>query len=170
MNIFHIGSRMLSRSSPVLLAATGAAVVLAFPPVRRGLRSAAVLATKGALMVSDKVKDAAAKMRENAESIMQEAREKEDCNDPCPAVKAVGTSVKNKSRKMAVSTTAGLLALKEQAKSAREEWNSIVNEAKELRTAPFVDNKAQPPELNSEKKTGSFSNGLEGEIPDIGPS
>lgn len=169
MNILHIGSRMISRSSPMLLAATGAVMVLAFPPVRRGLRSAAVLATKGALIVSDGVKEAAAKMRENAESIVQEAREMEGSDCPCTAVKSMGASVKNKSRKMAVSTTAGLLSVKDRAKSAREELKSIVNEAKERRAASFEETAAQPAEMSAEHGEASFSDGLEVQLPDIGP-
>jgi vacuolar-type H+-ATPase subunit H len=168
MNILHMGSRVISRSSPMLLAVTGTAMAFAFPPVRRGLRSAAVLATKGALIVSDGVKEAAARMRENAESIVQEAREMEDHDCPCTAVKSMGASVKNKSRRMAVSTTAGLLSMKDRAKSAREELKSIVNEAKERRAASFEET-AQPAEMSAEHGEASFSDGLETQLPDIGP-
>lgn len=168
MNILHMGSRIISRSSPILLAATGAAMVLAFPPVRRGLRSAAVLAIKGVLIVSDGVKEAAGKVKENAASIVQEAREMTDDDCPCTTVKAMGASVKNKSRKIAVSTTAGLLSVKDQAKSARKGLESIVTEAKERRAVSLKETDVEPAELSADQEDAPLSDGLEAQLPDIG--
>lgn len=168
MNILHMGSRMISRSSPILLAATGAVMVLAFPPVRRGLRSAAVLATKGVLMVSDGVKEAAGKVKKNATSILQEAREMQADDCPCTTVKTMGASVKNKSRKMAVSTTAGLLSMKDRAKSAREGLESIIIEAKERRAASLEETNVEPAELSAVQEAAPLSDGLEAQLPDIG--
>ena len=134
-NVLRMGSRIISGTSPVLLAATGAVIALTFPPVRRTIRSAAVLATKGVLIASDELRHATNRIRENAESIVQEARETGEIQCPSEAIRSMRTSAKATGRKMAVAATAGLLAMKERAKSSQENLRSIVDEAKNLRSS-----------------------------------
>ena len=55
MRILSMGAKILSRSSPVLLVGGGAAIVFALPAVRLGLRATLVAATRGALIITDKV-------------------------------------------------------------------------------------------------------------------
>lgn len=133
-NVLRMGSRMINGTSPVLLAATGAMLALTLPPVRRTIRSAAVLATKGVLIASDEIKEMTGRLRENAESIVQEARETGEIQCPSEAIHSMRTSAKAKGRKMAVAATASLLAMKERAKASQQNLRSIVDEAKDLRS------------------------------------
>ncbi|VBB05088.1 Hypothetical protein LUCI_0294 [Lucifera butyrica] len=131
MDILKIGSRILGGSSPSLLVATGAVLALTFPPVRRGLRAAAVVATKGVLAVSDRVTNLSTGIRQGASGIIDEARE----TGPIDGVKSIRASAKTKGRRIAVATTAGALTLKKKATSIREGFKGIVNEAKEMHAA-----------------------------------
>lgn len=133
-NVLRMGSRMINGTSPVLLAATGAMLALTLPPVRRTIRSAAVLATKGVLIAGDEIKEITGRLRENAESIVQEARETGEIQCPSEAIHSMRTSAKAKGRKMAVAATASLLAMKERAKASQQDLRSIVDEAKDLRS------------------------------------
>ncbi|HWR41913.1 hypothetical protein [Sporomusa sp.] len=133
MNILRMGARIISKSSPILLIASGTALALTLPPVRRGLRTFAVKATKGALIVSDEVKNLTAKMRDKASDIVVEARETGECPCPAAAIKSLRSSAKVKGRRIAVATTAGVLSMQEKAKSVRDEFKDIVDEAKQLR-------------------------------------
>lgn len=109
MNVFNLGAKMISKTSPLLLVLAGVAIALAFSSNRRDLRGVAVKATKGALVAKDKVRNAAEKMR-------QESCEK---------------AAKAKGRRFAVAAAAKVLTLKEKAQI---EFKSIVEEAKERRT------------------------------------
>ncbi|MDF2569347.1 MAG: hypothetical protein K0R55_951, partial [Sporomusa sp.] len=115
MSILRMGSWIISRSSPAVLIASGAALALAVPAVRRGFRAALVTATKGALVISDEVKNLTEKVRVGASDIVEEARQTSCC--PCPAIKSLRSSAKVKGRRMAVATTAGVLSIQEKAKS-----------------------------------------------------
>lgn len=135
MNLIRVGSRLLSRTSPMLLLATGAAAALSLPPVRRRLRSAAVTATKGALVVADRVKDIRGKMREKVENVAAREGVEEHCSTA--KVKENFNSFRNKlkarRRRIAVAATAGVLAVSDKAKSVREEFKEIIDEAKASR-------------------------------------
>lgn len=135
MNILRMGARILSRSSPLLLVASGAALALTFPPIRRGLRTAAVKATKGVLIVSDQIKDVTTKMRAGASDMAAEERQARKPSCPATMIRAFRASAKTKGRRMAVATTAGVLDMKEKAKDIRDEIKGIVEEAKQVRQA-----------------------------------
>lgn len=57
MNIFRIGSRIISHTSPVAFAATGVALALSIPRVRKGLRTVAAVALAGVLGVADSLRN-----------------------------------------------------------------------------------------------------------------
>ncbi len=132
MNIMRLGSRVIESSSPVALIATGAAIAVAFPPVRRGLRSAAVLTTRGALALADSVKELGVQIKESTADIVSEARDID--NTPQEAI--AGTmdclkhTAKKQGRRVAVATAAGALALSDKAKSLRNNFKDVVDEAK----------------------------------------
>ncbi|QDR82384.1 hypothetical protein [Sporomusa termitida] len=164
MNFLRMGARILTRSAPALLLAGGAALVLTLPPVRRGLRMAAVQATKGALIVGDEVKNLTAKLRDKASDIVVEARERGGCPCPGAALTSLRSSAKVKGRQIAVATTAGVLSVQEKAKSVRDDFKDIVDEAKQRRGA----NQADP----EKEITGTEipHDGLEASMKDIGPA
>lgn len=67
--------RSLSRMmSPVGLLIGGSLLVLSLPPVRRALRSAAVHAVAGVLILSERVQNMASSGREEIEDIVMEAK------------------------------------------------------------------------------------------------
>lgn len=114
MNFLNFGAKMISKTSPLLLVASGVAIALAFFPDRRDLRSAAVTATKGALAAKDKMKNVAEELRTGY----------------CPK------DTKAKGRRIAVTATKKVLTLKEKAQT---EFQSIVEEAKEQRAARYTE-------------------------------
>lgn len=132
MRIMRWGARILERSSPVVLLATGAAIAVAFPPVRRSLRTAAVLTTRGALALSDKVKQLGARIKENTAGIIAEAREFD--NQPqttiSETVDCLKDTAKKQGRRVAVATAAGALALSDKAKALRKDFKEVMEEAR----------------------------------------
>jgi hypothetical protein len=135
-NLIRWGSRVFRQSSPVMLIATGAALAFALPPVRKGLRSAAILATRGVLKVTDQVQHAGAAVKEELEDIVAEARENrqqssESLNEHFQRLKH---NTRKQFRQIAVTATGGALALSDQAHSLREKMQGIVDEAKDERT------------------------------------
>jgi hypothetical protein len=172
MNIFRIGARIISRSSPALLLAGGAVLALTLVPVRHGLRTVAVKATKGALIVGDGVKNLTAKLRAEATDIVAEARQTSQCSCSDDSLKSLRSCAKVKGRRMAVATTVGVLNMKEKAKSIRDGFTEIVEEAKELRTTdPLVDAGLSGAELTSSEGIGIEipQDGLEVPLGEIGP-
>jgi len=161
MNILSMGARIISRSSPALLIAGGAALALSCLPIRRGLHTVAVKATKGALVVGDEVKNLTSKMRTGASGIVKEARRKSGC--PCHAcrIKSIGATAKIKGHHMAVAATAGLLSMKDKAKAVHDGLAGIVDEAKQR-----IDKNA----ISIEESAAEIPHdGLEASITDIGP-
>lgn len=132
MNIMRLGTRFLNNSSPLTLLATGAAIAIAFPPVRRGLRSAAILTTRGALAVADSVKELGDKIKENTADIVAEARDYSASPQDTlsETVDCIKDTVKNQGRRVAVATTAGALALSDKAKRIRSNFKDVVEEAR----------------------------------------
>ncbi len=135
MNPIRFGTRLLSRSSPVLLFVTGAAAALSFPPVRHGIRSAAVMTTKGVLVVADKVKAIGEKMREKVENVATRSgiEEHSHIDEVKEDLDSLGNNLKSRRRRVAVAATAGVLAISDKAKSLRKDFRDIVDEARASR-------------------------------------
>ncbi|WP_371377925.1 hypothetical protein [Sporomusa aerivorans] len=130
-NIVRWGSRVLAQASPVMLVATGAALALALPPVRKGLRSAAILATRGILNISDQVQHTGAAIKEEVEDIVAEAREIQPAEALSNQFKELKNDTRKQLRQMAVTATGGALALSDHAQSLRQKVQGMVDEAKE---------------------------------------
>lgn len=132
MNIMRLGSRFIESSSPVALIATGAAIAVAFPPVRKGLRSVAVLTTRGALALADSVRGLGNQIKESTADIVSEAREIDNAPQEAIAdtMDCLKHTAKKQGRRVAVATAAGALALSDKAKSLRKKFNDVVDEAR----------------------------------------
>lgn len=123
MNVMRWGASMLQRTSPAGLILLGAGLALAMPPVRRGLRSTAVAAIRGAMTVSESIQETFSGLREGMDDIMTEARGGDGADDqPCTFLEAARTH----GRRAAVAVAGGAMA-------ARDEWKSIISEARYAR-------------------------------------
>lgn len=133
MQFLRMGSRILGRTSPWGFIAAGAAIALALPPVRKGLRCAAVATTRGVLGIMDQAIEFTSNIREQAEDIMAEARSGETCNMAKDWEEAFETT-KTYPRDLAIgAATAGLAVSEhvgEHAKIVKEHVQGIVDEAK----------------------------------------
>lgn len=168
MYILRWGSRILERSSPAGLIVGGAALALTLPPVRRGLRATAVLATRGVLMVADKINYLGATLQETAEDLVAEARE--PMPDPADSIRdrwdSIRDRAKQRHRKVAVAAAGSYLAAKERAGAMRDDFETIVEEARQkgddlhLQVSDEIADAAEP----------QIRDGLEGEPVDIGKS
>ena len=121
MNIMRLGSRILGNSAPVALIATGAAIAVAFPPVRRSLRAVAVVTTRGALALADGVKQLGDQIKDSTADIVAEARTTGNIPHETisETVDCFKNTAKRQSRRVAVATATGALALSDKAKSLR---------------------------------------------------
>lgn len=128
MNILRYGAGLLQRTSPAGLLLGGAAVALTIPPVRRGLRAAAVAATRGVLSITGEAKHHLQQMQATADPKA----------DSCIACD-VAEKIRSKPRKLAVAATMGALAVSDKAKALVQDANdsikSIIEEAKNPHTA-----------------------------------
>lgn len=161
MNVLRWGANMIENASPAGLILAGTAVALTSPPIRKQLRSVAVMATRGVLMAADTLQSTAATLREGVEDIVAEARVPaeastgdtvQDCN--------LMQAVKNHGRQLATTAVAGALAV-------REGLNSIVEEAKEERQAASQEEMNEMP--SSLESQSDQADGLEAAEIDIGP-
>jgi hypothetical protein len=136
MQIFRMGSRLLQRTSPWTLLAAGAALAITLPPVRKGLRCAAVVTARGLLTVADSARELTADLREKLEDIAAEARSEEACKLTDDWEDTFETA-KTYPRNLAVSAAAAGLAVSEHvgehAKIAKEHMQGIMTEAKTRR-------------------------------------
>jgi hypothetical protein len=143
MNVFRMGSRMLQRTSPWGLIAAGVALAVTLPPVRKGLRCAAIVTTRGILTVADQAREFAANLQEQAEDIVAEARYGDEC-DMQERWDDVLDTARDYHRDLAVSAaTAGLAvsehvgehtnAVKKHARAVKVHVQGIVEEAKTRR-------------------------------------
>ncbi len=118
MDVIGMGSRMvgrMSRMSPAGMLLVGGAAIFAFPAVRHGLRSAAVMTTRGVLAVADTLQGTAASMREGVEDIVAEARAaSEEQRTFLETAKAHG-------RRAAINAAAGAMAVREGLRNIVEE-------------------------------------------------
>lgn len=123
MNVIGMGTRMfgrMSRMSPAGMLLVGGAAVLAFPAVRYGLRSAAVMTTRGMLAITDSLQSATASMREGMEDIVAEARTASE------EQRTFMSTARTHGRRMAINAAAGAIAV-------REGLRNIVEEARDAR-------------------------------------
>lgn len=167
MNMLRWGSRVLQQSSPAALIVGGAALAMTLPPVRRGLRATAVLATRGVLMVADKINYLGASLQESAEDLLAEAREPmlgagEAMQDKWDEFRS---QAKQRHRKLAVAAAGGYLAAKERVDTLRDNWDSIVEEARQSNDESIAPDNPAGPE-NAEESV--IQDGLEADVVDIG--
>jgi len=134
MNILRFGSRLLSNASPVGIILGGTALAMAVPPLRQGLRSVAVVATRGVLSIADEAKRVTAVSRESMEDMINEAKDPDTCFPSCTDFKESVADLKTQPRRLAVAATMGALTVSDKAKSlykdASEQIKNIVDEAK----------------------------------------
>ncbi|TWH49228.1 hypothetical protein [Sporomusa sp. KB1] len=132
MNVLRWGSRMLSRTTPAGLILTGAAIALATPVVRRGLRSTALLATKGVLAITDQTKGVIARFKEDAEDFMAEARTTEQTTTREISNKwdEVKDHARRHRRRILAATATGVVAMSGKAKKLKHEFHDAIEEAK----------------------------------------
>jgi hypothetical protein len=125
MNVLRWGANMLENTTPVGLILAGAVLAMASPPVRRGVRSAAVMATRGVLMAAGAVQTTVAAVREDLEDVVAEAQTPADpasdaAESDCTMVKAA----RNHGRRLAVTAAAGALAVRDGLQGIVEEARS----------------------------------------------
>jgi hypothetical protein len=149
MDIIGMGTRMagrMSRMSPAGMLLVGGAAVLAFPAVRHGLRSAAVMTTRSVLAVADTLQSTAASIREGMEDIVAEARAASEEQRDFMA------SARDHGRRMAINAAAGAMAV-------REGLRDIVEAAKEARATASEESPATMltvtyPEMDASEEPG----------------
>jgi len=132
MNVLHWGSHILARTTPAGLILTGAAVALASPMVRRGLRSTVLLATKGVLAITDQTKGVIARVKEDAEDFVAEARATEQNTTSELAEKwdQVRHRARRHRRRLIAATATGVVAMSDKAKKLKHEFRDAIDEAK----------------------------------------
>jgi hypothetical protein len=167
--ILRWGSHILERSTPAALIVGGAAVALTLPPVRRGLRATAVLATRGILMVADKISDVGASLQETAEDLIAEARE--PVPGPVDSIRDRWASIRNRAKrnhhKLAVTAAGGYHAAKERIGALRENLETLAEEARQNDDEPNPSSPANT--VGTENGDGSqFRDSLEADTGDIG--
>lgn len=157
MRFLQMGSRMLSRTSPLGLIAGGMVAVLAVPVVRKGLRRAAVVTLSGILSLTDEAKQHSATSRQKIQELIDEAKS----TDHKLAYKKLKDNLKEQPRRMAVAATAGVLAASDKAKglahNASHGLKNVVADARTLRN--------QNASGNTPAK--EINDGLEGEFADL---
>lgn len=127
--LMQMGSRLLQRMSPVGLILAGSALVLTMPPVRRGIRAGAVLATRGVLMAVDAIRHTGSVIREEVADITAEARETD-----CPMC---SSALEKPHRHLARATSQGLLTVSDKAKALSDKVKRYAGDQDHLQ-APVV--------------------------------
>lgn len=134
MSFLRMGSRMLSRTSPLGLITGGVVVAMAVPAVRKGLRRVAVVGLSGVLSLTDEARQLSASSRQKIKDLISEAKNtdhKLNCSK-------LTSRLKEKPRRMAVAAAAGVLAASDKARGlaqdASHELKDIVADAKNLRS------------------------------------
>lgn len=166
MNVLRWGANMIEGTTPAGLIVAGAVLAMASPPVRRGLRSAAVVATRGLLMAAGTLQGAMASMRGNMEEIAVEAKAPVEAaaDEPIRERGRMVRSVRNRGRRMAVSAAAGAVAV-------RDELRSIVDEARQRQenTAEDFGHPAAEPEQSARSgQTDIETDGPEASVVEAG--
>lgn len=131
MNILHYKPRLIRRTTPVGVIFTVAAVALAMPHVRRGLRCAAVLLAGSILQATDQVQATLAHTKAEMSDFMAEAQTKQCHHDE--HWQSLKDTAREHRHRLAVATAAGVLTVSDKATALREEFDSIMEEAKAAR-------------------------------------
>jgi hypothetical protein len=112
MNILRVGSRIISRSNPVLLVATGAAIALSLPPVRKGLWSAAIFATRSLIKAKEELQSLGSRLQEEAEKLVAEARYNCDSSrSDCEMIDSMSDSARENGRELVETAVTDSLAV-----------------------------------------------------------
>ncbi len=135
MDMLGWGARMAGRMSPAGLFLMGGAAALAFPSVRHGLRSVAVVTTRGVLTVTDAVHGSVAAVREGMEDIVAEARAAKE--GLATGEESLMATARDHGRRLAVGTAAGMMAV-------GEGLRDIVEEARASREAAVREDEPGP--------------------------
>lgn len=139
MNILRFGSNLLARSSPMAIILGGTALALTVPPIRQGLRTLAVAATRGVLSITDEAKRVTSVSRESMEDIMSEAQDPDTCCPSCSDLTESVADLRTTPRRLTVSATMGVLTVSDKAKSlykdASQQFKNIVDEAKNTKVS-----------------------------------
>lgn len=159
MNILQWGSRVLTRTSPLGLAVGGAAIALSIPAVRKGLRRTTVIALSGIITATDEAKRLSIQSRQKLHALVDEAKNAEGGKTSCGELTE---KLRSQPRRLAVSATAGVLAVSDKAKgianNATHELKSIVADAKSLRDQSSS---------SSQEASDVVDDGLEGNFVDL---
>lgn len=157
MSILQWGSRILTRTSPLGLAVGGAVIALSIPAVRKGLRRTSVIALSGIITATDEAKRLSIQSRQKLHALVAEAKNAECQKASCGEL---AEKLRSQPRRLAVSATAGVLAVSDKAKGianhATHEFKSIVEDAKSLRD-----------QSSSSPKSNEVKDGLEGDLVDL---
>jgi len=134
MNILRYGSHLLAESTPIGLILGATALALTVPAIGKGLRTLAIVATRGVLSISDEAKKFTSDSRESMEDILSEAKNGEICCPSCSDFKESMADLKTKPRRLVVAATVGVLNVSDKAKTlyhdASKQMKDIVEEAK----------------------------------------
>ncbi len=131
MNILRYGTQLMQQATPAGVILTGAAVALAVPQVRHGFRSVAVLIAGGILQVTDQAKVSLAHAKEQMSNFVAEAQDKQcDHEDGWQSLK---DTAREHRHRLAVATAAGVLTVTDKANAMRDEFDSIMEEARNAR-------------------------------------
>ncbi|SMC99712.1 hypothetical protein [Sporomusa malonica] len=135
MNVLRWGSQMLARTTPTGLILTGATLAIALPIVRRGLRSTALLATKGVLAITDQTKGVIARFKEDAEDFMAEARttQQNTASEIAEELDQVRHHARRHRRRLMAATATGVVAISDKAKELKHELRDAIDEVKSKR-------------------------------------
>lgn len=117
--LMQIGSRFLQRMSPVGLLLAGTVLALSIPPVRKGIRSAAVMTTRSILMAAGAVQHTGSAIREEVMDIVAEAKETE-----CPMC----ATLAKRQRRLAHATSQGLQNVSAKTKELSDKLKRFADE------------------------------------------
>ena len=125
MNVLRWGTGMIENTSPLGLILAGTVLAMASPPVRKGLRSAAVMTTRGVLTAAGAVQTTYANFRENMEDVVADAQSPvNDSSDGAEDNCTISMAAKNHGRRFAVTAAAGVLAFRNEVQGIVEEARS----------------------------------------------
>lgn len=148
MNIFRVGSRIISHTSPAAFVATGAALALSIPLVRRGLRSVAVLAVAGVLGITDSLRNPAPAVKSDIKDDDAETQATKCSHRKTTADKInnLHQSTKLHTRQTAGATVSDALAAAVEAENSHGKFHDIMQEAKENQASHTKTNSGKPPD------------------------
>lgn len=154
MNILRYGTHIIEQTTPAGIIITGAAVALAVPRVRHSFRSAAVLVAGGILQATDQVKSTLAHTKEKMNDFMAEAQDKQGPHDD--GWQSLKSTAREHRHRLAVATAAGVLTVSDKASAMRDEFDSIMEEARNARDS--IRTMEEAPTETTEPDAAQYSN------------